>query len=111
MAFATKPTAIASHVSEVLEVAQSILRRHQDDDLAEKAFVLQEFWELQKRNPELDTREALNNALADLTAAVHLHLNAELAAVTTAFDKLYPTSGEDRPSRRSLVARRRPLSE
>jgi hypothetical protein len=75
-----------SHVSEVLEVAHSVLQR--DQVLTEKTLVLQEYLEISKMYPERDYREGFSKALADLTAAVHLHLNAELAAIGTLFRRL-----------------------
>jgi len=89
MASAATPIVIESHISEVLEVAHSILRRHQDHDLAQKTFVMQEYLDLQRKRPGLDCREPLHTALADLTAAVHRHLNAEVEAVVTMFTSLY----------------------
>ena len=47
--------------------------------------------ELSERHPERDYCELINRALANLTAAVHIHLNAELDAVGTLF---FATLGE-----------------
>ena len=81
----------------MLEVAHSILQRHRDDDLASKTFVLQEYMELSERHPERDYCELINRALANLTAAVQLHLNAELDAVGTLFFRLGESAkGEDK---------------
>ena len=89
MATPATPAAIdVSYVSEVLEVALSILQRHRDEDLAEKTSAVHEYLEMSKRHSERDYREVLNKALADLTGAVHLHLNAELAAVATLLGRL-----------------------
>jgi hypothetical protein len=93
MATAATPTVIeSSHASEVLEVASSILQRHRDEDLAKKTFVMRGYLEMSKMHPERDYREALNKALADLTGAVHLHLNAELHAVAFLFARLGETT-------------------
>ena len=84
MATAATPTVIeSSHASEVLEVASSILQRHRDEDLAKKTFVMRGYLEMSKMHPERDYCDALNKALADLTGAVHLHLNAELHAINS----------------------------
>jgi hypothetical protein len=88
MASAATPASIESHVSEVLEVAQSILRRHHDDDLSEKMSLMQECLALQKKRPELDCRDLLSGALADLTCAVHRHLNTEVEAIASIFGRL-----------------------
>jgi hypothetical protein len=86
---ATKPAAFdISHVSEVLEVANTILRRHQNDELVQKTFLLQGYLEMSRTYPERDYNEVLHKALADLTAAVHLHLNSELHAITSLFGRL-----------------------
>jgi len=81
-----------SQVSEVLEVAKSILRRHQDTELAQKLFVMQEYLEISPMHPERDYSEALQNALADLTAAVQLHLNTELEAMISLFGEIAANS-------------------
>ena len=54
-----------SHVSEVLEVASSILRRHRDDELVQKMFLLQGYLEMSRMYPERDCNEVLHKALAD----------------------------------------------
>ena len=57
------PAAIdLSHVTEVLDVAQSILQRHRDQSLADKAFTMQEYLEMSKMHPEWNYRELLNKA-------------------------------------------------
>ena len=76
------------HAYEVLEAAKSILERHRDDDLAKKTFAVQEYLEMREHHPERSFSESLDRALADLTAAVHRHLNAELDAVGTLFFRL-----------------------
>ena len=79
MATAVTPTSIdLSHVSEVLEVALSILQRHRDEHLAKKTLIMQGFLEMSQRYPEQDYRASIQRALAELTGAVHLHLNGEL---------------------------------
>ena len=42
---------------------------------------MQKYLEMSKKYPKRDYRVALNKALRDLTAAVHIHLNSELEAV------------------------------
>jgi hypothetical protein len=48
---ATLSVVESAHISELLEVAASILRRHHDQDLAQKTFVLQGYLELSKAHP------------------------------------------------------------
>jgi hypothetical protein len=67
-----------SHVSEVLEVATSILQRHRDEHLSKKTLILQGFLDMSQRYPERDYRASIDRALVELTGAIHLHLNAEL---------------------------------
>ena len=97
MATAAEPAAIstakgqtfdASHASEVLGVANSILRRHRDVRLVQKIFVMQGYLEMSQMYPKRDYNEALRKAFADLTAVVHLQLNTELQAVAGLFWKL-----------------------
>jgi hypothetical protein len=86
---AAKPTAFEiSHGPEVLEVANAILRRHHDNELIQKMLLLQEYLEMSRTYPERDCQEAVHKALADLTAAVHLHLNSELQAISSLFWRL-----------------------
>jgi NTP pyrophosphatase (non-canonical NTP hydrolase) len=95
MATAATPAALrSSHVSEVIEVAAAILQRHRDEDLAKKVFVMRGCLEMSQMHPERDYQERLNKALADLTAAVHLHLNVELHAVATLFARLAETEAQ-----------------
>ena len=75
---ASRPAHELSHVSEVLEVATSILQRHRDEHLGKKTLIMQGFLEMSQRYPERDYRASMDRALAELTGAVHLHLNAEL---------------------------------
>ena len=83
------PAAInLSHVTEILDVAHSILERHRDQDLADKTFTVQEYLEMSTTHSEWNYRELLNKAYADLIDAVHLRLNAELAAITARFGRL-----------------------
>jgi len=70
-----------SYVSELLEVALSILERHHDRDLARKTLALRDVLETSRKRVDLDCRETLSKALADLTGAVQDHLDIELAAV------------------------------
>jgi hypothetical protein len=72
------PAAIVStNMSEVLEVALSILERASDEHLARKALIMQGFLEMSQRYPERDYRATLNRALADLTDAVSQHLSGD----------------------------------
>jgi uncharacterized protein with gpF-like domain len=69
---ATTAAIDSSHISEILDVAHSILQRHRDPDLADKIFIAQEYLEMSKMHPEWDYCELLNRAHADLISAVHL---------------------------------------
>ena len=71
------------YISELLEVAASILQRHSDRALAEKAAALERCWEVRKQYPELAVGDALPRTIADLNEAVFLHLNIELDAAGT----------------------------
>jgi hypothetical protein len=88
------PTAIGrspvdgSHLLEVLEVADSILRRHHDRELAEKTFVLQKYLEMNRKHREPDYEDMLRKTLEDLTATVCSHLNSELETAATLFVNL-----------------------
>jgi hypothetical protein len=77
-----------AYVSELLEVAFSILQRHHDRDLAQKTIAMQKYLEMRKRYPNRDSGEAMNKALRDLTAAVHTQLNSELEAVAQLLGRL-----------------------
>ena len=89
MATAPTPSRInLSYVSELLEVAFSILQRHHDRDLAKKTIAMQKYLEMSKKYPKRESREAMNRALRDLTAAVHIHLNSELEAVAQLLGRL-----------------------
>jgi hypothetical protein len=89
---ASRPAPELFHVSEVLEVATSILQRHQNEHLGKKTLIMQGFLEMSQRYPERDYRATIDRALAELTDAVHLHLNAELHTVTTLFARLGETT-------------------
>src|SRR5438132_1646734 len=87
MATAPTPGPIdLSYVSELLEVALSILQRRHDRDLAQKTLTMQEYLEMSKTHPERDCREGLSKALADLRSAVYFHLNADLEAAATLWE-------------------------
>jgi hypothetical protein len=89
MSTAAVYTAIgSSHISEVLEVAHTILSRHRDEHLAKKTLIMEGFLEMRQRYPERDYRLSIDKALAELTDAVHIHLNAELHAAAALFGKL-----------------------
>ena len=88
---ASTPARDLSHVSEVLEIARSIVKRH-DDHLTKKMIIMQGFLELSERYPERDYSSSINRALAELIGAVHLHLNAEPHEVTAVFARLSETT-------------------
>jgi hypothetical protein len=75
-----------SHISEVLEVANSILRRHRDDELNRQKLRLESYLELNPVHRGGDYDEIVQVALSDLTAAVHLHLNGEVQATGSPFN-------------------------
>ena len=77
-----------SYISELLEVAASILKRHADRGLAEKAAAMERCWELTKQYPEGPLGDSLQRAIFDLNEAVVLHLNIEINAVATLFRQL-----------------------
>jgi hypothetical protein len=86
MASAPIPSpSVSSEIPELLEVAFSILENHRDDDLSQKLFVMQQYLEISDRYPEGKYREGLKKSIADLTSAVHRHLNDELHAAATLF--------------------------
>jgi hypothetical protein len=85
---ASRPAINLSHISEVLEMASSILQRHRDDHLAKKTLLMQGFLEMSQHYPERNYNATINMALARLVDAVHLHLNAELHIVSTLFARL-----------------------
>src|SRR5947209_1182242 len=64
-----------SHITEVLEFANSILRRHNDDELSSRKLRLESYLEMNPVHRGADYDEIVQTALSDLTAAVHLHLN------------------------------------
>jgi hypothetical protein len=87
MATAERFTTIdPSHISEVLEVANSILGRHSDDELARRKLRLESYLEMDPVHRGADYHEILQTALSDLTASVHLHLNREVQAAASRFD-------------------------
>jgi hypothetical protein len=75
-----------SHIAEVLEVANSILRRHSNDELSCRKLRLESYLEMNPVHRGADYREIVQTALSDLTAAVHLHLNREEQAATPVFN-------------------------
>ena len=87
MATAPPPGPIdVSYVSELLEVALSILQRRHDRDLAQKVLTMQDYLEISKTHPERENREGLSKALADLRGAVYFHLNADLETAATLWE-------------------------
>jgi hypothetical protein len=87
MATGARPVIDLSQVSEILEVANSILHRHHDHELAQKTFVLQQYLEVSRTLPGDDYSGMIQKGLDDLTATVHLHLKVELEAAASAFDR------------------------
>ena len=69
---------LESHISEILQVADSILNRDVDSDLIDKVTVLKGYWELSRMIPDRDYSPILSRALAELTPAVHSHLTHDL---------------------------------
>ena len=70
MALFARPTDM-SHVSEVLEVAYTILQRTQDDDLAQKIANLSAYAALRNIFPDEDYEMKIRESLAELKDAVH----------------------------------------
>src|SRR6266436_6345902 len=66
--------AVDTHISEILEVAETVVKRNFDSDLIDKVTVLKGYWELSRMRPEQDYGLVLSKALADLTPVVHSHL-------------------------------------
>jgi hypothetical protein len=94
---ATRPVD-ASYLVEVIEVAEEIVQRHHDNDLAEKMLALRELWETSKKRPGQDCTEALDKALAEVASIVRLHLSSELEAVTEAWATYLTTPFIERPA-------------
>jgi hypothetical protein len=78
--------AIESHISEILQVADTILNRNADRDLIDKVTVLKGYWELSQMIPDRDYSSILSRALAELTPAVHYYLTHDLEQGTTVFE-------------------------
>jgi len=73
--------AVMSHVTEILEVAHSILRRTGNHDLVQKIMILEGYLDLRQMNPDRTYDDIIQKALDDLTALVHLLLEGETAEI------------------------------
>jgi hypothetical protein len=67
-----------SHAAGILEVAQALYQRTNDEVLTHKMAVLKSYLGLGRAYRGGDYDEGFKNALADLTEAVHSHLLAQL---------------------------------
>jgi CRISPR/Cas system endoribonuclease Cas6 (RAMP superfamily) len=67
-----------SHATGILEVAQALFQRTKDKALPQKIAVLKSYLGLGRVYSGGDYDEGFQNALADLTDAVHSHLLAQL---------------------------------
>ena len=67
-----------SHATGILEVAQALFQRTKDETLTHKMAVLKSYLGLGRVYRGGDYDEGFQNALADLTEAVHSHLLAQL---------------------------------
>ena len=74
-----------SYISEILEVANSILRRHADHELTRNKVLLESCLEADAIESEAGHNNRLQNALSALTVTVHRHLNVEMEAVASLF--------------------------
>ena len=74
------------HITEVLEVANSILRRHNDDELSSRKRRLESYLEINPVHRGSDYDAIVQAALSGLTVAVHLHLNRQEQATAPVFD-------------------------
>ena len=67
-----------NQVTEILELAHMILRRHRDHDLAQKIMTLQGYLELTRLYPDRSYDDVIPKAFDELlTALVDFHLNGE----------------------------------
>jgi len=74
-----------SHINEILEIADAILKRSRDHNFVQKVTILRGYLEMHHMFPDRDYRAVLSKTLADVAAAVHLHLNGELPRHTADF--------------------------
>jgi hypothetical protein len=63
-----------SRALELLEVTQIVLERKHDQYLIDKVTVLQGYLELSGMSPDQDYGPILRRATAEVTAALHFHL-------------------------------------
>jgi hypothetical protein len=75
---------VDAHITEILEVAESIVKRNADSDLIDKVTVLKGYLELSQMLPDHDYSSILCRALADLTPIVHSHLAGDAGQEVTA---------------------------
>ena len=73
------PTVDMSRVTEILEVARTILRHNRDHDLVQRVFVLQGYVQLSRMHPDRNYDDFIGRALDELTAQVHSYLHGETA--------------------------------
>jgi len=74
-----------SHINEILEIADALLNRSREHGFVQKVTILRGYLEMHRMFPDRDYRAVLSKALAEVTAAVHLHLNSELPWRTADF--------------------------
>lgn len=74
-----------SHINEILEIADALLKRSREHSFVQKVTILSGYLEMHRMFPDRDYRAVLSKALAEVTAAVHLHLNSELPWRTADF--------------------------
>ncbi len=71
--FSTPPVRM-SQVTELLEVAHTILPKASDHDLVQKVTILKEYLDFSQMNPEHDYGPILRRAAAELDHSVQFHL-------------------------------------
>ena len=70
MAPLAAPTSVRSHVTEILELARTVLCRNRDHDLAQKIMVLQGYLELSRMNPDRSYDDPIRKAFHKLLRAL-----------------------------------------
>lgn len=76
--FALCPAALdLSHIDEILEISDALLQRSRNHSFVQKVTVLRGYLEMHRMFPDRDYTNQLSKGLAEVTAAVHLHLNTE----------------------------------
>jgi hypothetical protein len=68
-----------SHIDEILEISDALLQRSRsrNHSFVQKVTVLRGYLEMHRMFPDRDYSNQLSKGLAEVTAAVHLHLNTE----------------------------------